>query len=150
MSRLALLCCAVALVGCAASEETADTPDESTAPTIALADVAGTWTVRAMSEGSDSVIVTYEMVATDNMEGWTMKFPDRDPLPMRVVAVNGDSVVVEAGPYESMLRAGVMVSVRSVSRLDGEMMMGTFVAHYETSEADSVLSGRFEAERSVD
>ena len=149
MSRLALLCCAVALVGCAASDETADTPEETTVPTIALADVAGAWTVRAMAEGSDSIITTYEMIATDNMEGWTMAFPDRDPVPLRVVAVDGDSIVAEAGPFESVLRAGVMVSVRSVSRLHEGMMMGTFVARYETGEADSVLNGRLEGERSM-
>ncbi len=149
MSRLLLLSLLGAALACAGSEEAADSPDEATASTIALADVAGTWTLRAMAEGSDSVITTYGMVATDNMEGWTMTFPDRDPVPMRVVAVDGDSIVAEAGPYESVLRAGVMVSLRSVSRLQGDMMTGTFVARYETSEADSVLNGRFEGERSM-
>ena len=110
--------------------------------TISLADVAGVWSMQALPEVGDSVIVTYEMVATDNTEGWTFTFPDREPIPVQVVAVEGDSIIVDTGPYESALREGVMVSTRSVVRLQNGNLTGTFVARYETTEPDSVLRGR--------
>ena len=91
MKRLALLCCVALFAGCAGAEEEAQEMEE--ASTISLADVAGAWTMEALPETGDSALVTYEMVATDNMEGWTITFPDREPLPVRVVAVEGDSIV---------------------------------------------------------
>ncbi len=136
MKRLAAVCCAALLVGCAPSEQA------EMAATISLADVAGTWSMQALPEVGDSALVTYQMVATDNTEGWTVTFPDREPVPVEVVAVEGDSIVTEMGPYESALREGVMVSVRSVARLQDGDMIGTFVARYETTGPDSVLNGR--------
>ena len=135
MKRIAVLCCAALLFGCAPA-------DEEAAMEISLADVAGTWTMEALPAEGDDALVTYEMVATDNTEGWTVTFPGRDPLPARVVAVEGDSIVVDVGPYESALRDGVMVSTRSVVRLYDGSISGTFVAHYDTTEPDSVLHGR--------
>ena len=89
---------------------------------IALVDVAGTWNVRSSLEGSETV-VTYDLVATGDRSGWSFQFPGREPIPMRVVLVDGDSIVTEAGPFESALRAGVMVNVRTVSRLqDGRLV----------------------------
>jgi hypothetical protein len=138
---MALLCCAALLVGCASYEEQAET-ETAEVSVISLADVAGVWMMEALPETGDSALVTYEMLATGNTEGWTVTFPQRDPIPARVVAVEGDSIIVEVGPYESALRDGVMVTTRSVVRvLDGELS-GTFEARYETTEADSVLHGR--------
>jgi hypothetical protein len=71
------------------------------------------------------------MVATADESGWSFNFPKRDPIPVRVVAVEGDSIVTEAGPYESVLRKGVQVSTRTVTRLDGDRLTGTTVAKYE-------------------
>jgi hypothetical protein len=141
MKRFALLCCAAFLVGCTGSEEQAST-EMAAVSTMSLADIAGVWTMEALPEAGDSALVTYEMVATENTEGWTVTFPDRDPIPARVVTVEGDSLIVELGPYESALREGVMVSTRSVVRLHDDHLMGTFVARYETTEADSVLRGQ--------
>jgi hypothetical protein len=64
-----------------------------------------------------------------------------------VVLVDGDSVVAEAGPFESVLRPGVMVTTRTVARLQGDMLTGTLVAHYVTEGADSVLVGRLHGTR---
>lgn len=141
MNRFALLCCAAFLVGCAPSDEPAEEEMSDTAM-ISLADVAGTWTMQALPEVGDSALVTYEMVATDNTEGWRVIFPDREPIAARVVTVEGDSIVVDVGPYESALRDGIMVSTRSVIRLTDNNLWGTFVARYETTEPDSVLRGR--------
>jgi len=145
MRFLALLCCAAVATGCSKSEQppAQDTTAVVTPPPpapIALADVAGTWTVRSMAEGSDSVLVTTTMVATADTAGWSITFPGRaKPVPSRVVEVAGDSVTTETGPYESVLRKGVRVTTHSVMRLKDGKLIGTTVAHYSTTGADSVL-----------
>lgn len=104
------------------------------APAINLQDVAGTWAMRTTMEGSDSVMLTFQLNATDSESGWTLNFPGRDPVPLRVVAVAGDSIVTEAGPYESMLRKGVQVSTRGVMRLSNGRLVGSTVATYSGGE----------------
>jgi hypothetical protein len=136
-----LLCCAVAaFAGCAGGEQQEAAQE---AATLALADVAGKWSVAAMPEGSDSVLITTEVNATATTEGWTQVLPGRDPFPLHVV-VGGDSVVTHAGPYESVLRPGVMVTTENVMRLVNGMLEGHTVAHYsgEGVGADSVLRVR--------
>jgi hypothetical protein len=147
-------CCAIALVGCSKPKEeppmesTAAAPEAPAAPApIALADIAGKWSVRTMAETGDSVLVSYELVASSDTSGWSLNFPKRKPIPMRVVAVAGDSIVTEAGPFESALRKGIKVSVQSVTRLQDGKMVGTTVAHYATTGADSVRNLRFEGTR---
>lgn len=152
MRRLLALCSLAAMVGCAGAEDAdvgADTP-EAMAPTISLADLTGTWSIRTSPLGADSTIVEYEMTATDSRTGWTITFPDREPLPATVDLVDGDSVVISVGPYESLLRSGVMVRVRSVARLTDGTMTGTLTARYETTEPDSILQGRFQGTRAMD
>jgi hypothetical protein len=140
-----MLMSAVALVGCAGGEEEmpADTPATAMAAPLSFADVAGTWSVQTMSESSDSVLITFTLNATADGSGWTMSFPDRpDPVPL-TVAVDGDSLIMDAGPYRSALRAeSTMVTLRSISRIENGIMMGTFTAHYDTQSPDSVLRGR--------
>lgn len=105
---------------------------------FSLADVAGTWVMDAESETGQAV-PQYEMVVTTDPSGWEMRFPDREPIPVRVVEVAGDSIVTDAGPYESVLRPGVQVTTRGVYRLEGDRLIGTVVARYQTTEADSVI-----------
>lgn len=151
MRHLVSCCCAVVLIGCAKSEEqpARDTPAAApaTPATISLGDVAGKWAVRNMTESGDSTLVSFEMVATANTSGWTLNFPNRKPVPVRVIAVDGDSIVTEAGPFESMLRKGVQVRSRTVNRLQDGKLVGTTVARYATSRPDSVLRLRFEGTR---
>jgi hypothetical protein len=66
---------------------------------------------------------------------------------MRVLLVDGDSVVTETSPYESARRAGVQTSVRSVTRMSGAMLTGISVAQYQTTGPDVVLALRFEGTR---
>ena len=154
MRRLMLGCCAIALVGCNKPKEeppmesTAAAPETPAAPApIALADIAGKWSVRSMSESGDSTLVTYELVAAGDTSGWSLNFPKRKPVPMRVVAVAGDSVVTVAGPFESALRKGIKVTTNSVLRLQDGKLVGTTIAHYATSGADSVRNLRMEGTR---
>ena len=71
-------------------------------------------------------------------EGWTITLPGRPPVPV-TVSTSGDSVMTMAGPMESVLRKGVQVTTHGVFRLSGGAMVGTTVAHYATTGADSVL-----------
>jgi len=133
-------------------ESTADTtaaPAAAPAPApIKLADVAGKWAVRLMPESGDSTLAKYELVATADSSGWVLNFPKRKPVPIRVLAVAGDSIVGEAGPFESVLRKGVKVTMsRSVYRLQDGKLVGATTAHYATKGPDSVANLRFEATR---
>ena len=115
-------------------------------PTFSLGDVAGTWKVQAFREGSDSVLVEYQIAGTSDPAAWTMTLTNRPPMALRV-SVDGDSLIAEAGPYESVLRPGVVVVAKTISRLQGGKMVGTFSAKYATRMVDSVLTGRIEATR---
>ena len=154
MRHLVSCCSAAVLIGCAKSEKqpASDTTAAASATpaTISLGDVAGKWAVRTMTESGDSTLVSFEMVATADTSGWMFNFPNfpnRKPVPVRVVAVDGDSVVTEAGPFESVLRKGVRVTTRTVNRLQDGKLVGVTVARYGTSGADSVRRLRFEGTR---
>jgi hypothetical protein len=145
---------ALRVMGCGkAADKPADTtmeeaPAAEAAPaTISLADVAGTWKVRSTVEGSQGTAVSYDMVATADRSGWSIKFPDRDPIPVRVVAVEGDSIVTESGPFESVLRKGVQVNTRVVVRLRDGKLVGTTAARYQVSGPDTLARLNFEGTR---
>jgi len=141
MRRLVLLCCAAVLVGCAKpeAEPAADTTAAMPAPVmLTAADVAGKWHMVVMGETSDSVLVEYDLTATAADTGWTILLPNRPAMALRVM-FSGDSVVIDSGPYESVLRKGVQVTTHGVSRLQGGMLVGMTTAHYATKSGDSVV-----------
>ena len=145
MRSVAIACCAALLIGC----KKAENPPSQTAmapATVSLSSFAGTWRVRGFNERGDSII-GYQLIATADTTGWKNVFPNRAPVALRVVAVAGDSVVIESGPYESVLRKGVQVRTHGVVRLQGGKLVGTTVAHYATSRPDSVLHIRAEGTR---
>ncbi|MBK6782150.1 MAG: hypothetical protein IPG75_21875 [Gemmatimonadetes bacterium] len=76
-----------------------------------------------------------------------LHLPGQAAGPVRVIAVDGDSIVTEAGPYDSALRPGTMVTTRSVMRLVGDKLVGTAAAHYDGTPADSVVQLSTEATR---
>lgn len=151
----ALVLCGIVLGACAdeaAVEEMDEVPEtevaEPATPADApLASFAGTWDAVSYLESGDTV--PYTMTATSDTSGWTIDLPDRGVMPMRVVTAAGDSVVTEVGPYESILREGVTVTVRSVSRIQDGRMVGTMEARYAGAGADSVVRGRVEATRGM-
>jgi hypothetical protein len=158
MRHVVTCCCAAVLIGCAKTEKQPDAdttaaaaPAAEAAPApvakLSLADLAGKWNVRTMAESGDSTLVTWDLVATADTTGWTMTFPKRKPIPVRVVAVDGDSLVMDAGPFESALRKGVKVRTHSVSRLQEGKLVGTTVARYATSGPDSLRQLRLEGTR---
>jgi hypothetical protein len=131
----------ILVAGCAkkdappAADSTASAAPAANQP-LALADVAGTWNMQVAPADRDTTLATYQMTATADTAGWSITFPGRQAIPMRVLAVDGDSVTTEFGPYESILRPGVQTTTRSVIRLRGARMVGTAVAHYATTGSD--------------
>ena len=111
---------------------------------INLSDVAGTWKVRSMVGPKDSVVATSVVVATAGREGWIMRLEARPPIPLRIVAVGGDSIVTEAGPYPSVLRPGQTTTTRFGGHYHGRRMTGTFEAHYPSGD---VVRGKLAATR---
>ena len=146
-TSIAVLLGAAVLAGCAKKDDaavdtTADTAAVTTAPTPApvnLADVAGKWNMRAVpTSGTDTTPTNSVITATATTSGWTITFPGRQPVPMRVT-VDGDSIMTEAGPYPSARRRGVQVTTNGVMRLEGGTLVGRTTAHYKVSTPDSVL-----------
>jgi hypothetical protein len=120
-------------------------PMTGRAQSIKLSDVAGTWESTTMVGPNDSVVSHSVTMATAGKKGWTLTFPGRDPIPLRVVAVGGDSVVTEAGPFPSVLRPGQTVTLlHSVNHYSGNTAHGTFVSHYASG---TTLQGKTTATR---
>lgn len=146
MRRLALLCSAILFVACTKAENPpADTgmavaPEPAPAPPapISLAAVAGKYDVTGKNEAGDSTLVTYVLTATADTTGWSITFPNRKPIPLRIVSVAGDSIVMDGGPYESAIKKGIMVTTNTVQRLENGKLVGRTVAHYATKGPDSV------------
>ena len=144
MRRFAFFCCAAILVGCGKSEVQPARDTTAVAPAtpasraaISLADIAGKWRLRTMDEAGGNVVES-ELTATVDTSGWTLTRPNRKTVPVRVVAVGGDSIITEAGPYESALRKGVQVRARMVLRLQEGKLVGTTEARYTMRGRDSV------------
>jgi hypothetical protein len=149
MRRISLGIGLLALAACGPKEQpAADTAAMAVTPTIALADVAGTWTARVMPEIGDSTVLTYELVASADPTAWTITFPGRPPVAVRPT-VDGDSIMTEAGPYESALRKGVQVTTNAVMRLVNGELVGRTHAHYQSAGPDSVAYFRMVATKKM-
>lgn len=157
MRPIAFLSCAAVLAGCTKAEDRA-VGDASTRDTVAAAaeapasaaislnDVAGKWKIHSTDEAGGTP-VDVEMLATADTSGWTLTGPKGKPIPVRVVVVAGDSIVTEAGPYESFVRKGVQVRTRTVNRLQNGRLVGTIEAHYARGGRDSVAQRTSEGTR---
>jgi hypothetical protein len=70
--------------------------------------------------------------------GWSITYPNRKAVPVRVISVSGDSIVTETGPFESVRRSGTPVTTRTTYRYEDGKLVGTTVARYKVSGADTV------------
>jgi hypothetical protein len=135
----------VLIAGCAggeAGEEKATASDDAAVsdPRETLAKFAGTWQVHARNEVGDS-LPSHTITATGDTAGWALTFPNRPPIPMRILDASGDLVVTETQPYESVLRPGVRVTVLYFTRIRGDSIHGRLVAMYDVSGANAILRG---------
>ena len=137
MRAIALLLTAAVLTACAAKEEEAPAPAPPAAPT--LADFAGTWNTKAVLEGTaDTVMST--LTGTADAASWTMSLEGRPNIPL-TVSIVGDSLVIQSAEYESVLRKGVMVTVRTASLMSNGALVGNLVATYKTPTGEQVVKG---------
>ena len=148
MRSLTLLTCAIVLAGCTKAEDrsvgAATTGDTAAAAAttaeatpIVLKELAGTWKVRTTDAQGGTPIETHIRATADSSD-WTMVGPDNRPVPVRVVAVGGDTIVTEAGPFPSYVVKGAQVTTRTVYRLQGDKLVGTTEARYKIGGRDSV------------
>lgn len=148
MRRCLVLAGGLLLLGCQSepADEAPNVPADTVAASraISLEDIAGTWDVRYVPESGDTTVTSSQIRVTAG--GWTLLLADQDPI-VGAVMTSGDSIIVVEGPYESVRRDGVMVTTHSVYRLEGDRLVGTVVARYPTSGADSVLVMRSEGRR---
>ena len=134
LTVLALLLSSCAVADDAADEQPADTAAATSASAV---DATGTWNMRAVpTSGSDTTSTIFQIEVANGV--WTLKLPNREPIVANVTA-DADSFIVEAGPYESVRRAGVTVSTRSVYRINGDQVTGNTVATYQEGATTSEL-----------
>ncbi len=122
----------------AAAMAPAPAPVAPAAVPISLKSVAGKYRVTSRPESGDTTVVTYELNATGDTTGWTVTYPNRPVVPVRVISVSGDSIVTETGPFTSVRRAGVPVTTRTTYRWENGQLVGTTVAHYKVKGPDTV------------
>ena len=149
MRKLFMLLSAVAVVGCARGEEdiVADSPAAAALPTpLTFADFAGRWSIQLLGDMNDTVLTSFEMNATADGASWTLTPEGREPTPVRA-AIEGDSLRIDAGPYKTTKPANIDVTTYGVSRLEGGMLVGTFVSQYAMAGGDSVVRGRLRGAR---
>lgn len=119
---------------------------EGTRATIALADVAGRWKVRASNyDGSHPVDYVLEIPADGS--NWSIIGGNRPPIPLRVVSVAGDSIVADAGPYESFILEGVQARSREIFRLLDGKLVSRMDGYYALPGGDSVSHRKTEGTR---
>jgi hypothetical protein len=145
MSRVAVVLGIALCMACASGGDDAGSEADGAAAApaaLTLDQLAGTWTVETRPMDADTVLVTSHLVANNTMNGWMLHIPGRDSIPVRIAALEGDSVVMEMGPFPSVLREGQTVTTRNVARLADGAMVGVMTATYAGGGADSVATFR--------
>jgi hypothetical protein len=149
MRKVFLIISALVVVSCARKDDqvAADSPAAATMPVpLSFADFAGRWSIQLLGDMSDSVLGTFELNATADGATWTMTPAGREPIPVRA-AVEGDSLLIDAGPYKGTAPANVDVTTHGVSRLEGGMLVGNFESQYALARGDSIVRGRLRGTR---
>jgi hypothetical protein len=149
MKRFLPLFAALLLRGCAeATEEASDEAADTTAVEvegISLADLAGTWNMRTTStDPADTFVNEYRIVIDEAT--WTMLFPERDPVSVTAV-VDGDNVITDSEPFESVRHPGTTVTTHTVFHMEGDRLVGDVTATWQTAAGDSVGQLRTEGTR---
>jgi hypothetical protein len=148
MKRLLPLFAVLFLLGCAqeTTEEATDEAADTTAVEgISIADLAGTWNMTTTStDPGDTLVNQYQIVIDE--ASWTMNFPDRDPVSATAV-VDGDNIITDSEPFESVRMPGTMVTTHTVFRMEGDRLVGDVTATWQMAAGDSVGQLRTEGTR---
>ena len=136
--RLALLTtiCVAGFAATAAAQQApaAAKPKPATAAAstgMKLSDLAGTWRTESSvktAAGGDTVVTSELTAGADGK--WTLVIAGRDPVPVKILASGGDSVVAHAGPFPSAARPGQTVTTHEILHFKGDDVWGTIEAHY--------------------
>ncbi|HKK92436.1 MAG TPA: hypothetical protein VJ925_03340 [Longimicrobiales bacterium] len=146
MRSSAILLSLMLFVSCGGGDDpapAAEAPPEEAALTVA--DFAGTWETMAMLEGTPDPVPTTLTGSADGSD-WTMMLEGRDPVDV-TASISGDSLILVSESYESVLREGVTVAVRTAGVMQDGAMVGKMVATYQTPEGEEVVSGTIEGTR---
>lgn len=137
----AILLFTLFVVGCAGEAETdAEMPAEEAMDSAAgLAAFAGTWQNFVTLEGVADPIPSMTSGSASGTD-WTMTLEGRDPIALQV-SISGDSLVTQSAEYESILRPGVMTTVRSAVVQTGDSRSGVVVVTYRTPEGEEIVNG---------
>jgi hypothetical protein len=156
--RSAILFCSVAMLAGCSKPDNRDTGTSgadtgisagtkaASAPAVTLDDFAGKWKTRATDE-TGAFMGEAELLATADTSSWTLTFPKRKPIPLRVVAIAGDSIVTEAGPNGSTGGNSAQMRSRAVYRLQDGKLVATLEARYTMAGRDSVVRLRIAGTR---
>jgi len=96
----------------------------------------GTWAIESTvktAAGKDTVVNSL-VTATADANGWVTHLAGREPIPTRVVAMGGDSVITEAGPFQSVARPGQTVTTHEALHFKDDAIWGTIEARYSNGD----------------
>ena len=105
----------------------------------AIADFAGTWKMTSTLTGVAKPVASTLTGSADGST-WTMSFEGRPDVPVQSSVV-GDSLIGQTAEYESVVRKGVMVTVRTASVMSNGMLSGNMVATYKTPKGEEKVNG---------
>lgn len=137
MRRLAALLVVSLLAACAPKDEA---PAAAAGPT--LADFAGTWQVSTTLPNSPTPIPS--TLTGGATSPWTMSLEGRPNIEV-TASVVGDSLIGVSAEYESILRKGVMVTVRTANAKTATGLAGTVTATYRSPTGTEVVQGTMTA-----
>jgi hypothetical protein len=86
------------------------------------------------------------MHATATASGWTVDLEGRPGVPVQPT-IQGDSLVTTTAPYESILRAGVMVTVRTAAVLRDGALVGNVEATFQMPTGPERVPGTIRSTR---
>ena len=93
---------------------------------------------------ADTFVNEYQVVIGET--SWTLNFPGRDPVSATAV-VDGDNIITDSEPFESVRMPGTMVTTHTVFHLEGDRLVGDVTATWQMEAGDSVGQLRTEGTR---
>lgn len=127
----------VVLAACGPKADTA--PADTVTIQHTLADFAGEWTGSAQLTGTEAPVPVTISGTADPMS-WRMMLENRPQIPLEV-SVEGDSLIALSTRFESVIRPGVMVMVRTAHVLENGTLVGNLISTYDTPAGQEVVKG---------
>jgi hypothetical protein len=107
------------------------------APT--LASFAGTWNMMSTLTGVEKPVPSTMTVSPDGST-LSLSLEGRPNVGM-TGSMSGDSLITQSAEYESVLRKGVMVTVRTATVMTNGALAGNMIATYKTPTGQEVVNG---------